>query len=250
MSRRILLGAVLLLALSGCTTGTPTTAPTPASTVSAPSAACPAFGAAGKVVRFGHGLDGVVVGSGTTGVVLAHEANADLCYWAAVAFELRDKGYRVLAFDFNGHGSAELTARPYEEDVADAVQLLRSEGATGIALVGASMGGTSVLVAATQLDPKPVAVVSLSAPFAFGAVGQSVLNVADKLTMPVLYLCGTGDARFADAAQQMSDVTTASVDRKLVLVADNAHGARLINPDTNALARKAFFEFLAAHAPA
>ncbi|MBV1854796.1 alpha/beta hydrolase family protein [Catellatospora tritici] len=250
MSRRILLGAALLLALSGCTTGSPSAAPSPTSTLPVPGAACPAYSAAGKVIRFGHGLGGVVVGTGTTGVVLAHEADADLCYWAAVAFELRDKGYRVLAFDFNGNGSSELTARPYEEDVAEAVQLLRGEGAATVALVGASMGGTSVLVAATRLTPKPVAVVSLSAPFAFGPVGQSVLNVADKLTMPVLYLCGTGDARFAEAAQQMSDATTASTDRKLALVADNAHGARLINPNTNALARKAFFEFLAAHAPA
>ncbi|MDI1463192.1 alpha/beta hydrolase [Catellatospora sp. KI3] len=249
MSRRMMLGAAMLLALSGCTTGSPSAAPTPTSTVAVPGAACPAFTAAGKVVRFGHGLDGVVVGTGAAGVVLAHEADADLCYWAAVALELRDKGYRVLSFDFNGHGTAELTARPFEEDVAEAVQLLRAEGATTVALVGASMGGTSVLVAATQLTPKPVAVVSLSAPFAFGAVGKSVLNVADELTMPVLYLCGTGEPRFAEAARQMSDATTASADRRLVLVTDNGHGVRLINPNTNALARKAFFEFLAAHAP-
>ncbi|MBB5873171.1 pimeloyl-ACP methyl ester carboxylesterase [Allocatelliglobosispora scoriae] len=240
---------ILGFALVGCG-AQPTAQPSPSSTVPVPGAGCPAVQAAGRTVAFGHELRGIVLGTGRTGVVLAHEASADLCYYAAVATELVAKGYRVLAFDFNGNGSSGLTGRPFETDAVEAADFLRADGATGIVLVGASMGGTAVLVAATQVTTPVAAVISLSAPFGMSGMLESALNTAPKLTVPVLYLCGTGDARFAEAAQLLSDATTQSPDRKLVLVNDNGHGVRLINPGTNEVARTAFADFLAAHAPA
>lgn len=241
--------ATLMLALAGCG-ARPTAQPTPASTVPVPGEGCPATREAGRTVEFGHELRGIVLGTGHTGIVLAHEASADLCYYAAVAMELAGQGYRVLAFDFNGNGSSGLTARTFDDDVAEAAGFLRTDGAAKIVLVGASMGGTAVLVAATQITPPVVGVVSLSAPFAMTGVSLSVLETAPKLTVPVLYLCGTGDARFAEAAQLMSDATTKSPDSKLVLVNESGHGVRIINPGTNEVARAAFAAFLKRNAPA
>ncbi|MBJ7608434.1 MAG: hypothetical protein JF887_03245 [Candidatus Dormibacteraeota bacterium] len=48
----------------------------------------------------GEQVTGAVFGSGSTGVVLAHEYFANLCGWRTYAMHLRDLGMRALAFDF------------------------------------------------------------------------------------------------------------------------------------------------------
>jgi pimeloyl-ACP methyl ester carboxylesterase len=49
-------------------------------------------------------LDGAALGSGKTGVVLAHESPADLCGWVPYARVLSHAGFRVLLFDHRGSG--------------------------------------------------------------------------------------------------------------------------------------------------
>src|SRR5437763_443487 len=49
-------------------------------------------------------LDGAIVGSGPSGVVLAHQYPASLCGWWPFASYLASKGFRVLLFDFRCFG--------------------------------------------------------------------------------------------------------------------------------------------------
>src|ERR1051325_11320678 len=110
-------------------------------------------------------LDGIVLGGGPAGVVLAHQYPADLCGWWPYALVLARDGFRVLLFDFRCFG---LSPCPTEgggdlsADGAGAAAELRRRGATTVALVGASLGGTTSLMAATKMTPQPDAVVSLS----------------------------------------------------------------------------------------
>lgn len=85
-------------------------------------------------------------GTGSHGVVLAHGGRFSKESWDKQARTLADSGFRVLAFDFRGHGESRggpTTQRGEGRrfDVLAAVDYLRQAGATRISVVGASMGG-------------------------------------------------------------------------------------------------------------
>jgi pimeloyl-ACP methyl ester carboxylesterase len=84
-------------------------------------------------------------GTGSLGVVLAHGGRYSKESWDEQARTLADSGFRVLAFDFRGHGESRgPTTKPSEGrrfDVLAAVDFLRRAGATRVAVIGASMGG-------------------------------------------------------------------------------------------------------------
>lgn len=95
---------------------------------------------------------------GAPGVVLAHgvaDSRTRLAPWAE---RLSRLGYHVLRFDFRAHGTSEGAVCTYGQreagDVRAAVRALRSRRGVDrdrIAVVGASMGGGSVLAAAPAL---------------------------------------------------------------------------------------------------
>ena len=135
-----------------------------------PSAHCGAPKTKATLVRFTAAdrtsLDGVMVGSGPVGVVLAREYQADLCNAWPFADYLAKRGLRAFAVDLRCFG---LSACPQGEaagrvvdDLLAAVAELRGRGVTRVALVGASMGGSAALIAATRVQPPVNAVVELS----------------------------------------------------------------------------------------
>src|SRR5262249_62042229 len=75
--------------------GTPTV---PASSPPVPLAGvgCPSEAAGGRPVGFGAGLGGLVLGTGRTGVVLAHQSDGDVCQWLPYGKSLAQRGYKVL----------------------------------------------------------------------------------------------------------------------------------------------------------
>src|SRR5690606_5425861 len=95
---------------------------------------------------------------GAPGVVLAHgvaDSRTRLAPWAQ---RLSERGYHVLRFDFRAHGTSEGAVCTYGQreasDVRAAVTTLRSLAGVDddrVAVVGASMGGGSVLAAAPAL---------------------------------------------------------------------------------------------------
>jgi pimeloyl-ACP methyl ester carboxylesterase len=92
-------------------------------------------------------IHALVYGAGPRGVVLAHGGRFNKESWQPQADLLAESGFRVVAFDFRGHGQSRggPAVRSADEgrrfDVIAAITYLRNTGATSIAVVGASMGG-------------------------------------------------------------------------------------------------------------
>jgi pimeloyl-ACP methyl ester carboxylesterase len=113
-----------------------------------PSARRGAPHANATLVRFntadGISLDGAMVGTGTVGVVLAHEYDNDLCGACPVANYPAKRGVRVFAIDVRCFGRSVCpqgdAAGRVVDDLVAVVAQLRQRGVTRVALVGASMG--------------------------------------------------------------------------------------------------------------
>jgi dienelactone hydrolase len=174
-----------------------------------------------EVVQFHSGKDGLVrgavIGKGPVGVVLAHQAGGSLCQWIRYANRLRDQGREVLAFTFvNGD-------RPAQVDAA-AAELAR-RGAAKTVLVGASMGGTAVVVAAARPAPGVVGVAALSAPTNYE--DMSADGAAPKVTIPCFFMAAETDAGFAAAAQSLY-AGCGSTRKQLAVRPGSDHGVDLV----------------------
>jgi len=135
--RRVVAAGALLLYLAGC-----------ASPEEVPATA------ARFATADGIELVGDVRGEGTAGVLLAHMYPADRTSWSEFAELLAQEGFHVLAMDFRGHGDSGGTRDTSQtwQDVLAGVDELRRRGAVRVVVIGASMGGTAALVAASRAE--------------------------------------------------------------------------------------------------
>jgi dienelactone hydrolase/predicted small lipoprotein YifL len=244
------IGAALTSALAGCGSSgpaVPAASPTPDA-----AQECPRYGDQARDVSLGvdgsHNQQGLVVGTGPVGIILAHQVDTTLCEWTAVAVKLAARGHRVLAFDFNGFGVSATSDAFIDKDVAAATAFLRTGGATSIVLIGASMGGTAVVVAAADIRPPVAAVVNISGSSSFGNVSVNGVKAVPRLTMPVLYEASQDDNEAAISAQNLYDSTPAG-NRTIELIPGSAHGVRLLTPGGSLAGWPALDAFLAAHTP-
>jgi dienelactone hydrolase len=194
-------------------------------------------------------LSGYLIGTGGTGVVLANQLQQDACSWGPYAKVLAERGYRVLAFDFNSDDSEGFVPGSTDHgDVAAAAAFVRQRGAQRVVLMGASRGGTAVLIAATKIQPAVAGVVSFSGPVS--ASGENALAAAPELTVPVLYVVSNLDQPFHDDAQSLFAATPPGLG-KLVVLEGLGHGEQypLQEASTSYRAMTAVDEFLAAYAP-
>lgn len=170
---------------------------------------------------------GVEVGRGATGVVLGHQFLSDHCEWMDTARELAALGdFRALAIDFRGSGFSRGGNGPRRDlDVAAAAAQLRKDGATRVVLVGSSMGGTAVLVAASRIRPSVAGVVSLSGPARYS--GLDALAAVKRVHVPVRFLADRKDGSFAFDAQRLYGAA-ASKEKGILLVAQGLHGHQLL----------------------
>jgi pimeloyl-ACP methyl ester carboxylesterase len=230
--------AVGALSACGSSGATPTQSIAPTTTSAAASlddcvqpdahARAITFTAAGESVRGAEFGD-----KGSVGVVLAHEHGGNLCGWVAYAEHLRDLGYRALAFDFRTNLPA---------DVGSAAQQLRADGATHIVLMGASMGGTASLVAATSTATSVAGVAALSAPSSF--LGLDGLGAARQLTIPVLFMAAQDNGEFPGDARAMY-AACASSHKQLQVLAGSDHGTQLLHGAVASQATSLLDAFLA-----
>jgi dienelactone hydrolase len=176
----------------------------------------------------GVSLAGVVLGSGTTGVALAHERGANLCNWLPFARVLAARGYRVLAFDHRGYGESQFVNYPrnlrLDKDVASAVAELRRRGSTRFALMGASMGATAAMVAAPSVRGL-AAVVDLSGPAQY--VTLDALAAVKRLPAPGLFAVGRFDSGFVADTRALR-AASRSPASMLVIRQTGAHGTSLL----------------------
>ena len=208
----------------------------------------PGSGGVGTKVTFsttdGVSLGGHIFGSGHSGIVLAHMYPADQTSWFATAGELAAKGYLVLTFDFRGYGESPGTKQidQIDKDVDAAVKEIQSLGATSLALVGASMGGTASLIVAARQPV--VAVATLSAPVEFQ--GLSARQAVAAITTPKLFLAAEKDAGAAGAR----DLYALAPDPKEIKIFPGSdHGTALLNGASAADVRTILFAFLEKNLP-
>jgi alpha-beta hydrolase superfamily lysophospholipase len=211
-----------------------------------PSSRCVAAATTTKatLVRFqaadGTSLNGVLVGRGQAGVVLVHQYPSDLCGFWPFADYLAKKGLAAFAIDLRCFGRSacpEGDARGrVVDDIAAAVAELRRRGMTRVGLVGASMGGSAVLIAGTRVQPPVTAVVSLSGEAdPTSLVGGIPLNagaVVAQLRMPTMLVVATND-RYASVDETRAMYRAVkSGDKRLEMLSDNfdgVHGWDLLN---------------------
>jgi dienelactone hydrolase len=170
-------------------------------------------------------------GSGPIGILLVHQSAYTLCQWIPLLDQFTAKGYRVMAITYR---------LDPDSDVEAAVAALRAQGAVKIVLVGASLGGTAVLAAATKVSPPVQAVVALSAPASFDAI--DALAAAKRLTVPVAYFVGADDPEWNDDARSLYAATPIADKALHVLPGDSRHGA-----DLWPAVRGDVFAFIAGH---
>jgi pimeloyl-ACP methyl ester carboxylesterase len=190
-------------------------------------------------------LVGARYGRGQVAIVMAHQSDGTLCDWDRYAKRLAKLGYLAFPFDFRSYGESQHRlsgTRRLAADVTAAVKAVRRLGAKKVFVVGASMGGTAVVVAAANTRPAVTGVISVSGPATFGAV--DALAAAKKLAVPALYLAGEGDVDFATDAQKLYDAT-ASPDRTLKILPTAAHGVNLMG--TSVEARRLAEAFIGSH---
>jgi pimeloyl-ACP methyl ester carboxylesterase len=184
-------------------------------------------------------------GGGRTAVVLAHQRRGSLCQWVMYARRLSSQGYMAFAFDFRNNGRSEQVgyraSGRLPGDVAAATKWVRAHGAEKVLLVGASMGGSAVLVGAANIKPHVAGVVSLS-----GSSGFDVRAALPRLTVPVLYLASEQDAGggFAQEARTMYEATP-SLAKAMEIVPGSSHGVSLVAGPGKA--RELVEQFLASH---
>lgn len=187
-----------------------------------------------------HTQDGVrlaafEIGAGTAGVVLLPQTDTTaLCGWSTYAAYLAGSGFRVLLIDQRCSGRSACPRAGvdrYADDAVAAVRALRREGATSVALVGASRGGAVAYVAAARTRVSAVAVLSpalLDQPMAATAP-RTALLAAPSVRVPVFAAVSTSDPS-APVGQVRALVSrTAGATGHLRLLPGSAHGWQLLD---------------------
>ena len=218
-------------------------------------------------------LEGRVFGEGRTGVVLLHGYDSSGASgqdeWFPFAPVLKQEGYRVLTFNFQGYcpghdygcSKGHLNADDTWRDVGPAVDFLHSEGVDTVFLVGASMGGMMAVYAAAQPDVEVAGVVTLSTPRVGRGVGTKYVDpseaerglrltdaVVRAIAEPKLFVVGKYEDFVRDAVTMYR---TAAPPKRLVVLPTGAHGSDALtgrvayDPKLEARARKLLLAFLA-----
>ena len=170
-------------------------------------------------------------GSGSTGVVLAHESPGGLCGWLPAVPTFTAHGLRVLAFDFRGFppsaSAPNRTADDFAPDLQATVDTLHSAGADKVFVVGASFGGAVMLAEGAKLHGV-AGFVSLSGELEIPARAVNALAGVRRLRAPLLLMASRDDYYF-DAADARRMVKAAgSADKQLALYPGSNHGWDLL----------------------
>jgi alpha-beta hydrolase superfamily lysophospholipase len=130
-------------------------------------------------------------GAGARGLVLAHGARFNKGSWNKEATELAGAGFRVVAIDFRGYGkshggpNAKAGSDDMYMDVLAAVRYLRENGATSVAVIGASMGGGASANAVVQGKPGEIDRLVLLSP--------APIQAPERITGPKLVITSADD---------------------------------------------------------
>ena len=188
------------------------------------------------------------------GVVLAHMRPADQRSWFGFADTLADEGYRALTFNFPGYcpggeggcSSGETDVPSLWRDVLAAVRYLRSTGVPRVAVIGATMGGTAAIVAASQPGAGVGPVATWSAPVSIDGLTVTPETLV-AATSAKLFVAGNGDATAAGDAQAMYDGSVPP--KRVEILPSEDHGTDLLEGNQGPNVRQLLLGWLAAFLP-
>jgi dienelactone hydrolase len=183
-------------------------------------------------------LDGVLVGRGSTGVVLVHQFPGDLCGWWQYAVYLAQHGFEALPIDLRCFGRSSCPKADQDDpvgDVAAAARVLLRSGVKRVAVIGASLGGTVAVIAGAHVSPRPSAVIDLSGELDDGhMLGPGPdLNAgaaAPTLRSPTLFVVSQTDAVSpVPDMQTVYRLTATRLKRLIVEPSAYGHGWDMLN---------------------
>lgn len=173
-------------------------------------------------------LEGTVFGSGERGVILAHAFTADQSSWFDFAGELAAIGYNVLAFNFRGYGKSQgdRDIGVIDRDVVAAIDFMvtQSDAPKGVVVVGASMGGTASLIAATK-SSSVKAIVTLSAPVEFMGLDASGLHWAPMTQKLIIAAQDDPNGAAGAAGELYRDSAPAA---EIEIISGSEHGTEIL----------------------
>jgi pimeloyl-ACP methyl ester carboxylesterase len=176
-------------------------------------------------------IAGRLFGDGLVGVVLGHQIDNDQSAWWDFAERLAADGYVALTINFRGYCpdgagcSGDGGTGEAWRDLVAASDELRHRGAGRVVLIGASMGGTAAVVAASDARSAVDGVITLSAPADCCGMGadRSAIQAAD---MPMLFIAGRFDGDAPASARRLGRF--AGSQGEIVILASGEHGTDLI----------------------
>lgn len=177
---------------------------------------------------------------GKTAVVLSHMIGTDQSSWSDLAGHLAARGYTVLTFDFRGVGesSGHFVIRHVSRDTLGAVRFIRRRDPAKVVLIGASIGGTSSLMAAGEAPVDGVVAIASGMTFQ----GLDVRPYLPRLRMPKLFIVGSGDAPFNQSARTMHARTPHP--KRLLEISTAVHGTYMFQTRHKATIYRGIIEFL------
>jgi pimeloyl-ACP methyl ester carboxylesterase len=184
-------------------------------------------------------LQGMIYGTGTVGLALAHQSDGNMCQWDPFVKYFVDKGYRALEFDFSGFGkSPQREGSTVGGDVVAAADFLRVRGATKIVLIGGSLGGAAVVDGAARIKPPVTAVADISGSGVAGLV--DLRTEIGKITMPILFLSTERDSAPTAVANLLFAATKAPGKELVVIKGKNIHGIPVLRDPQGMAALEGF----------
>jgi len=196
------------------------------------------------------------MGRGPVGIVMANDVPHPLCEEVSEAQFLAHRGYRVLVFDYRGHGESEAGADRgrLDLDVVAAAGELRRLGSDSVFLMGFYAGGAVALVASTEIDPALSGVVAVSAAARHGQyvngpyTAPGALDAAGRLRAPVLCLAVRTDGFVPLPEDRRLYRLTGSQDKRLVVFPYGGGGLDLFDLSPFAdRANRLILEFVRSH---
>jgi pimeloyl-ACP methyl ester carboxylesterase len=234
-----------------------TTSPSPTSSPSPSAEPTP-----GRPLSFrasdGIRIEGRLFGEGRVGVVLGHQIDGDQTDWWDFAEQLAGEGYAALSINFRGYCPGDEagcsddagTEEAWRDLVAGATWL-RRHGVQRVALIGASMGGTAAVLAASRAGSDVDGVITLSAPS--DCCGMVVTRGdVEAVKGPMLFVAGRFDGDLPASARRLARWAGSS--GEIVILASGEHGRDLLGglatPQVQRRTTELILDFLAGVAAA
>ena len=185
-------------------------------------------------------VDGVqlvadLVVAGETWVLLGHQFGLDRSTWGALPSALQALGYSTLAWDFRDHGAS--PAGDFgliDLDWAAAVAFAEANGARRLLGVGASMGGTSGVVAVAD-GASLGRFVAISSGIHFQGLdaGEALERIAaGDGAPPMLFVSGDADAGASFGLAEFDRIATGlGLAHETELYGTSLHGNRLVESE-------------------